>query len=136
MACILMLLIFNVKLLKMADTYGTFMILFIFPSYRFHRQSVQTSVWSDHYFLFRFSLSSFYNPDSKVQGPTRAHLGLTGPRWAPCWPHDLAIWEYHELVNKPQVEVILASVTVDCLLLPLLQMMVINCVLCLLLLTL
>ena len=23
-------------------------------------------------------------PDSKVHG---AHLGLTGPRWAPCWPH-------------------------------------------------
>ena len=24
--------------------------------------------------------------DSKVHG---AHLGLTGPRWAPCWPHEL-----------------------------------------------
>ena len=25
-------------------------------------------------------------PVSKVHG---AHLGPTGPRWAPCWPHDL-----------------------------------------------
>ena len=25
-------------------------------------------------------------PYSKVQG---AHLGPTGPRWAPCWPHEL-----------------------------------------------
>ena len=25
-------------------------------------------------------------PDSKVHG---AHLGPTGPRWAPCWPHEL-----------------------------------------------
>ena len=94
MACILMLLIFNVKLLKMADTYGTFMILFIFPSYRFHRQSVQTSVWSDHYFLFRFSLSSFYSPDSKVQGPTRGPSGAdrtqVGPMLAP-WPCHLGV---------------------------------------------
>ena len=22
-------------------------------------------------------------------GPTWAHLGPTGPRWAPCWPHEL-----------------------------------------------
>ena len=21
-------------------------------------------------------------------GPTRAHLGMKGPRWAPCWPHE------------------------------------------------
>ena len=21
-------------------------------------------------------------------GPTWAHLGMTGPRWAPCWPHE------------------------------------------------
>ena len=26
------------------------------------------------------------NPDSKVHG---AHLGPTGPRWDPCWPHEL-----------------------------------------------
>ena len=26
------------------------------------------------------------NPDSRVHG---AHLGPTGPRWAPCWPHEL-----------------------------------------------
>ena len=25
-------------------------------------------------------------PDSKVHG---AHLGPVGPRWAPCWPHEL-----------------------------------------------
>ena len=26
------------------------------------------------------------DPDSKVHG---AHMGPTGPRWAPCWPHEL-----------------------------------------------
>ena len=31
-----------------------------------------------------FDIESFC-PDSKVHG---AHLGLTGPRWAPWWPHD------------------------------------------------
>ena len=32
------------------------------------------------------------HPDCKVHG---AHLGPTGPRWAPCWPHELCylgIW--------------------------------------------
>ena len=28
----------------------------------------------------------YHYPDSKVHG---AHLGPTGPRWAPCWPHEL-----------------------------------------------
>ena len=29
-------------------------------------------------------------PDSRVHGANMgAHLGPTGPRWAPCWPHEL-----------------------------------------------
>ena len=28
-------------------------------------------------------------PDSKVHGQHGAHLGPTGPRCAPCWPHEL-----------------------------------------------
>ena len=31
-------------------------------------------------------LLTHHSPDSKVHG---AHLGLTGTRWAPCWPHEL-----------------------------------------------
>ena len=30
-------------------------------------------------------------PNSKVHG---AHLGPTGPRWAPCWPHKLCYFGY------------------------------------------
>ena len=26
---------------------------------------------------------------TRFMGPTWAHLGPTGPRWAPCWPHEL-----------------------------------------------
>ena len=39
-------------------------------------------------FWFKFHWSSLPRiyPDSKVHG---AHLGPTGPRWAPCWPHEL-----------------------------------------------
>ena len=25
---------------------------------------------------------------ARFMGPTWAHLGSTGPRWAPCWPHE------------------------------------------------
>ena len=28
-------------------------------------------------------------PDNKVHGAKWGHLGVTGPRWAPCWPHEL-----------------------------------------------
>ena len=30
----------------------------------------------------------FAHPDSNMGVPTWAHLGPTGPRWAPCWPHE------------------------------------------------
>ena len=34
-------------------------------------------------------------PDSKVHGANKgAHLGPTGPRWAPCWPHGLCYLGY------------------------------------------
>ena len=26
---------------------------------------------------------------ARLMGPTWAHLGPSGPRWAPCWPHEL-----------------------------------------------
>ena len=29
-----------------------------------------------------------YTLIAKFMGPTWAHLGPTGPRWAPCWPHE------------------------------------------------
>ena len=32
-------------------------------------------------------------------GQYGAHLGPTGPRWAPCWPHEFAIWDYNKLVS-------------------------------------
>ena len=35
-------------------------------------------------------------PDSKVHG---AHLGPTGPRWAPCWPHELCYLGCYWLVR-------------------------------------
>ena len=29
-----------------------------------------------------------YTLIARFMGPTWAHLGPTGPRWAPCWPHE------------------------------------------------
>ena len=40
----------------------------------------QAWYWSHH---FSISLIAMF------MGPTWAHLGPTGPRWAPCWPHEL-----------------------------------------------
>ena len=35
-------------------------------------------------------------PDSKFHG---ANMGPTGPRWAPCWPHELCYLGRHGLWN-------------------------------------
>ena len=40
----------------------------------------QAWYWSHH-----FSISLI----AKFMGPIWAHLGPTGPSWAPCWPHEL-----------------------------------------------
>ena len=32
---------------------------------------------------------------ARFMGPTWAHLGPTGPRWAPCWPHELCYLGWH-----------------------------------------
>ena len=37
---------------------------------------------------------------TRFMGPTWAHLGLTGPRWAPCWPHELCYLGCHSGFRK------------------------------------
>ena len=40
---------------------------------------------------------------ARFMGPTWVHLGPTGPRWAPCWPHELCylglIWTQFPPLN-------------------------------------
>ena len=38
--------------------------------------------WYSHQSWFSITLRA------RFMGPTWAHLGPTGPRWAPCWPHE------------------------------------------------
>ena len=39
---------------------------------------------------FNIKMTSYqYSLIARFMGPTWAHLGPTGPRWAPCWPHEL-----------------------------------------------
>ena len=48
------------------------------------RQKLCQKWW---HFLFRND--SWQYPDSKSHGANMGHhLGPTGPRWAPCWPHE------------------------------------------------
>ena len=49
---------------------------------------VQTSLpWSSPTLTYRWGGgAALRDPDSTVHG---AHLVPTGPRWAPCWPHEL-----------------------------------------------
>ena len=42
-------------------------------------------------------------PDSKVH---EAHLGPTGPRWAPCWPHEPC---YHDIVSAAAILTIITT---------------------------
>ena len=34
------------------------------------------------------------SPTTRLMGPTWSHLGPTGPRWAPCLPHEPCYWGY------------------------------------------
>ena len=47
-----------------------------------------THVWWD---VWRCIHCPVNIPESKVHG---THLGPTGPRWAPCWPHELCYLGY------------------------------------------
>ena len=42
--------------------------------------------WPDDDLLINISMPSQI---VRFMGPTWAHLGPVGPRWAPCWPHEL-----------------------------------------------
>ena len=57
----------------------------------------------------------------RFMGPTRAHLGPTGPRWAPCWHHELC---YLGTVKTPITQVSHAPghVTGECCLWVLIQL--------------
>ena len=41
------------------------------------------SLWRRHILFSKMSLIA------RFMGQHGAHLGPTGPRWAPCWPHEL-----------------------------------------------
>ena len=49
-----------------------------------------------------FALGNIYaSPGSKVQGQHGVNLGPTGPRWAPCWPHELCyLGHIHSIGNN------------------------------------
>ena len=53
--------------------------------------------------LFRqascYNLNQYQAPDSSSWGQHGAHLGPTGPRWAPCWPHELCYLGRHATRN-------------------------------------
>ena len=46
-----------------------------------------TRTW--HLGACRWLATSSHTLIARFMGPTWGHLGPTGPRWAPCWPHEL-----------------------------------------------
>ena len=64
-------------------------------------------LWCNQYLIQRPMYTScmvllyivlYRDPDSKDHG---AHLGPTGPRWAPCWPHDACYLRTHLYCTLP-----------------------------------
>ena len=53
-----------------------------------HYNSFVLSDWYQLYQLYNGD-SAGGAPIARFMGPTWDHLGPTGPRWAPCWPHEL-----------------------------------------------
>ena len=60
---------------------------------------VEIRPWMRYYIpLFYVAVAVKIIPESKVHG---AYLGPTGPRWAPCWPHELYTRWIVRLNNLP-----------------------------------
>ena len=44
-------------------------------------------------------------------GQHGAHLGQTGPRWAPCWPHEFAVWvNRHRRIEEFRIKIFVDSI--------------------------
>ena len=47
-------------------------------------------------------------PITRFMGPTWAQLGPTGPRWAPCWPHETCylglLWINHQPIRDTETK--------------------------------
>ena len=61
-----------------------------------HLFSESSLGWKKEILLYWTKLSvefirQWHTQIAKFMGPTWAHLGPVGPRWAPCWPHDQGI---------------------------------------------
>ena len=48
-------------------------------------QPYQCNVWLQ---IAPVPVPEVHTQKAKFMGPTWAHLGPVGPRWAPCWPHE------------------------------------------------
>ena len=83
---------------------------FIANTLELHLSCTNPSICDDENTIFRhwlcvsLTLFTFYwsIPDSKVHG---ANMGPTGPRWAPCWPHELCYlgWLHNQLLTTLQM---------------------------------
>ena len=62
---------------------------------------INISIWRAFVTRKKHMLISWaIRPDSKVHGANVGHIWATGPRWAPCWPHQpcyLGGHKYHDL---------------------------------------
>ena len=47
--------------------------------------------------LFKRRLLGQMSLIARFMGPAWAHLGPTGPRWAPCWPHEFCYLGYYSV---------------------------------------
>ena len=49
---------------------------------------------------------ALYTLIARFMGQHGAHLGPTGPRWAPCWPHKLCyLSRYHRVIETTLVDI-------------------------------
>ena len=55
------------------------------------RKAEKRESWTEIY-MQHWNMATWYTQIARFMGQHGAHLRPTGPRWAPCWPHELAIW--------------------------------------------
>ena len=71
------------------NLYSWLAVYHLFLTYYLMPWTELTPTWWKQTLITHFIIIVKNSPDSKVHGANmEVHLGLTGPRWAPCWPHE------------------------------------------------
>ena len=84
------ILLYKHDTFRLQEVSNSVCMLYIVYTVQHKLNSCMHSCWG---FLCFVAVSCIHPWEQGSRGQHGTHLGPTGPRWAPCWPHGLNIWD-------------------------------------------